>query len=165
MRMVVEFNEENHNYSINGDIAKLSVTELLAKHKLAPSYPKTQIVRDSAEYGKTVHKDLENCIFFMYEPQTWEGKQFKEWLKQNAFDDLVAEKSLGLDHEGLLIGGTADLICWKDNELWIVDHKTTSTVHKKAVMWQVNLLDYMNVLAIISLANTIPISISAPNWK
>ena len=141
--MVVEFNEENHVYSINGDIAKLSVTELLAKHKLAPCYPKTQYVKDSAEYGKNVHKDLENCIFFMYEPQTWEGKQFKEWLKQNAFDNLIAEKSLGIDYEGLLVGGTADLICWKGDELWVIDHKTTTTIHKKAVTWQVNLLDYM----------------------
>ena len=36
--MIVEFEEKDHIYSVNGDIASISVTELLKKHGLSPNY-------------------------------------------------------------------------------------------------------------------------------
>ena len=36
--MTVDFDENSHSYTINGNIAMLSFTELLHKHKLAPDF-------------------------------------------------------------------------------------------------------------------------------
>ena len=36
--MQIEFNEKDHIYMINGEVATLSVTKLLAKHNLANDY-------------------------------------------------------------------------------------------------------------------------------
>ena len=52
--MIVEFEEKDHIYSVNGDIATISVTELLKKHGLSPSYDGVNktIMRESAEKRK-----------------------------------------------------------------------------------------------------------------
>ena len=36
--MRIDFDEKNHIYRVDGDIASISVTELLHKHGLAPDY-------------------------------------------------------------------------------------------------------------------------------
>ena len=62
--MEIGFEEKGHIYSINGEIASISVTELLTKHGLAPNYNGTSRakLKESAEIGKAVHKDLENIL-------------------------------------------------------------------------------------------------------
>ena len=143
----VDFDEATHTYAVDGEIAKLSVTELLAKHKLAPNYSgaNTKLLQDSAVYGRDVHKDLENIANSnSYIPQTKEGESFKKWLDNSGYV-AMAEKVMGFIYGNLVIGGTADLILIdKDGKIVAVaDHKTTSVVHNKAVTWQVNILDYM----------------------
>lgn len=144
--MKVSFEEKGHIYSVNGDIASISVTELLAKHGLAPDYSginKTKL-RASATKGKEVHKDLENILNVAnYEPTTEQGKQFAKWVEEN-LDCGVGEQVLGYEYNGLVIAGTADVMAiGKDRKtLIIADHKNTSKFHREYVSWQVSLLDY-----------------------
>ena len=94
--MIIEFEEKGHVYSVNGEIASISVTELLAKHGLAPDYSGVdkKKLRESSAIGKEVHKDLENVLNVAgYEPKTQQGKQFKEWVEQN-LDCGVGEQML-----------------------------------------------------------------------
>lgn len=156
MHTIIDFDEDTHTYMVNGEIAQLSITELLAKHNLAPSYSgaNKQILRDSAEYGKTIHKDIELLINSkIYEPQTQSGKNFlHDFLLKcyGGWRNLNAEKKVGIDYKGLVIAGTIDIIGdYIDKETalkvnMVADNKTTSTIHKKAVTWQVNLGDYIN---------------------
>lgn len=142
--MKVEFTEKGHVYSIDGEIASISVTELLTKHGLSPyNGIKSPKMQESAEKGKEVHKDLENILNVAnYEPTTEQGKQFAEWVKNN-LDCGVGEQMLGFESNGLLIAGTADVMgIMKDGALLLADHKNTSQFHREYVSWQVSLLDY-----------------------
>ena len=59
--MYIQFNEKDHIYSLNGEIASISITELLHKHGLAPNYegiPKA-VLKASAKTGKEYHKEFE----------------------------------------------------------------------------------------------------------
>lgn len=144
--MLVDFEEKEHIYSVNGDIASISVTELLKKHGLSPNYDgiNKQILRESAEKGKEVHKDLENVLNQAnYEPKTEQGKQFAKWVKEN-LDCGVGEQVLGYEKDGFILAGTADVLAiGKDKKFIVGDHKNTSKFHEEYVSWQVSLLDYM----------------------
>lgn len=143
--MIIEFEEKEHIYSVNGEIAGISVTELLAKHGLAPDYSgiNKQKLRESAEKGKDVHKDLENILnTYGYEPITEQGKQFAEWAKEH-LDCGVGEQMLGYEYKGLIIAGTTDVMAiGKDRTLIVADHKNTAKFHREYVSWQVSILDY-----------------------
>ena len=144
--MIIDFEEKGHIYSVNGEIASISVTELLAKHGLAPDYSgiKKSKLKESSAKGKEVHKDLENILNVAnYEPTTEQGKHFAEWVKTN-LDCGVGEQMLGYEYNGLIIAGTADVMAiGKDKRtLIIADHKNTSKFHREYVSWQVSLLDF-----------------------
>lgn len=142
--MVVDFEEKGHIYSVNGEIASISVTELLAKHKLSPyGGANKSKMKESADIGKEIHKDLEDILnVASYEPKTEQGKQFAEWVKEN-LDCGVGEQMLGFESNGLVIAGTADVMAIaKDKTLIVADHKNTSQFHREYVSWQVSILDY-----------------------
>ena len=142
--MIVDFEEKGHIYSVNGEIASISVTELLTKHGLSPySGVNKSKMKESADVGKAIHKDLEDILNVAgYEPKTEQGKQFAEWVKEN-LDCGVGEQMLGFESNGLVIAGTADVMAIaKDKTLIIADHKNTSQFHREYVSWQVSILDY-----------------------
>ena len=142
--MIVDFEEKGHIYSVNGEIASISVTELLTKHGLSPySGANKAKMKESADVGKEIHKDLEDILNVAgYEPKTEQGKQFAEWVKEN-LDCGVGEQMLGFESNGLVIAGTADVMAIaKDKTLIIADHKNTSQFHREYVSWQVSILDY-----------------------
>lgn len=146
MIMIVEFEEKGHIYSVNGEIASISVTELLAKHGLAPDYSgiNKQKLRESADKGKEVHKDLENILNEPnYKPKTEQGKQFAQWVNEH-IDCGVGEQKLGYEKDGMIIAGTADMMgISKDRKRLIIgDHKNTTKFQREYVSWQVSLLDY-----------------------
>lgn len=142
--MIVTFEEKGHIYSVNGEIASISVTELLTKHGLSPySGVSKAKMKESADVGKAIHKDLEDILnVASYEPKTEQGKQFAEWVKEN-LDCGVGEQMLGFESNGLVIAGTADVMAIaKDKTLIVADHKNTSQFHREYVSWQVSILDY-----------------------
>lgn len=143
--MRIEFETKNHVYSVDGDIAAISVTELLRKHGISPDYSSvpSDVLTASAERGKAIHKDLENVMNENnYDPETDEGKAFAEWAKEN-LDCGVGEQMVAYDYNGMLVAGTADLIgISKIGEYIVADHKNTSSFYKESVTWQVSILDY-----------------------
>lgn len=144
--MVIDFDEANHVYAVNGNFADISVTALLRKHGLAPNYSSApeKLLQQSAEKGKEIHKDLENIVNEKdWIPTTQQGLEFAEWVEKNV-DCAKAEQKVAYEYNGTLIAGTADLIGFtKNNEAFIADHKNTASFHREYVTWQVSLLDYM----------------------
>lgn len=145
--MRIAFDEATHCYAVNGDIAHVSVTELLAKHGLSPNYDGVSDAKlaEAAEYGRAIHKDIENYVNKpAYTPITPAGEEFAEWAKNN-LDCAVAEQVLAYEYsKDLIIAGTCDLLGYlKDGMSVMGDHKTTSPLHKESVSWQVSLLDYI----------------------
>ena len=144
--MLIDFDEQSHTYSLNGDIASISVTELLRKHGLAPDYSKVSKAKleEASAKGKEVHKDLEYILNeFDYEPKTLQGCNFKAWVEKN-IDSGVGEQMLGYESNGFTLCGTADVMGQlKTGEWFVGDHKNTAKFNREYVSWQVSLLDYM----------------------
>ena len=140
--MTITFDKKTHLYLVDGDIATISVTELLRKHGLAPTYFKAN--ESKRETGKAIHEDLENvCNSNRYVPKTEQGKQFKAWANENLLG-AIAEQPLAIKIGDLIVAGTADILAVsKDNERIIADHKNMAHVQKESVAWQVSLYDYM----------------------
>ena len=144
--MQISFTEKGHVYSVNGEIASISVTELLVKHGLPPNYKgvSKKVLSEKAKKGTEIHKDLENILNAEeYTPQTEQGKNFGKWVMEN-LDSGVGEQKLALEYKGIIIAGTADVMgIMKDGTLMIGDHKNTSKFYREYVSWQVSVLDYM----------------------
>lgn len=144
--MRIEFEKETHSYFVNGDMASISVTELLHKHGLSPSYKGVSkaVLRASATRGTEIHKDCEEVLnSAKYEPTTACGKEWQTWVENN-LSCGVAEQMLAIEFDGVIIAGTADVMAFtKANERIIGDHKTTQKFNREYVSWQVSLLDYM----------------------
>lgn len=143
--MFIDFNKKTHTYSIDGEIATISVTELLAKHNLSPSYDgvSKELIKKAAEEGEKVHADLEKIFNEKeYTLETEQGKNFEKWVKENVKCG-VAEQRLGFEYNGLTIAGTADVMGFlKNDTLFVGDHKNTSQFNREYVSWQVSLYDY-----------------------
>ncbi|MEG1582204.1 MAG: hypothetical protein RR334_03525 [Clostridia bacterium] len=143
--MIVDFEDKTHAYSVDGDIADISITELLSKHGLAPDYSKVKelFLSEKADIGKEVHKDLENVLNCKgYIPKTTQGENFDKWVKEN-LDCGVGEQVIAYRHGSLIIAGTIDVMAIsKAKEVIIADHKNTSLFNREYVTWQVSLSDY-----------------------
>lgn len=143
--MNIELDEATHTYSVDGEIASISVTELLHKHGLAPDYSgvPSETLKEAAARGKAIHKDIADFVNTDdHESQTDECRSFSKWMDDNA-DCAVAEMPLAFEYSGMLVAGTADLIgIMKNGEVFIADHKNTKTFQREYVSWQVSILDY-----------------------
>lgn len=143
--MKIELEEKTHTYFVDGEIASISITELLRKHGLAPDYGSVSKAKlaERSEVGKEVHKDLEYVLNkAKYTPKTQQGKDFKRWVTKN-IDCGVGEQMLAYEKDGVIFAGTADVMAFmKDGSLMVGDHKNTFAFHREYVSWQVSLLDY-----------------------
>ena len=147
--MEINFNEQNHIYMINGEVANTSVTRLLAKHHLANDYTgvDADVLQRKASYGTNVHKDIEKVITEKdYVATTKEGELFKAWALNN-LSGAVAEQLVGIDYNGLTIGGSIDLLGFlKAGKPIIADHKTYAKMDNRTklhIAWQLSIYDYM----------------------
>lgn len=132
----VTFDELTHSY-ICGDKLLIGVTSLMKKHGLSPDYgniPEDVLMKAAAK-GTAVHSLLED-----YD----NGKVVKDDDEGN----LKAYRELGLNihcseylvSDGETVATFIDKV-YKDCSLGDVKH--TSTVHKKAVTWQLSICAYL----------------------
>ena len=146
--MIIEFNEKDHIYIVDGEIANTSVTKLLAKHNLANNYAGVDatVLKRKAEYGTSIHKDIEAYIKENKAPETKEGELFKGYATEN-ISGAIAEQLIGINYNGLTIGGSVDLIGFlKGGKPIIADHKTYASMDnrvKQHIAWQLSIYDYM----------------------
>lgn len=146
--MKIEFDKDQHQYYVNNDIARISVTQLLRKHHLAPEYKGVSdaTLENAAKRGTAIHKDLELLITKIdYDPLTVEGENFKRYIDE-FIDCATAEQLLAYNYKGMWVCGTADVVGFfknKEKGCFVADHKTTSAINREYVSWQVSILDYM----------------------
>lgn len=142
----ITFEEENHIYYLNGEQAKLSITQLLAKHKLTPSYAGVdkETLKAAAKRGTMLHSDLEEVIKNKnYIPMTEQGQNYKEWFDSNV-DSGVSEVMIGINYKGLILCGTVDdMLILKNGEYTLDDHKFNREFHRQAVTYQTSLALFM----------------------
>ena len=109
----------------------------MKKHNLGVYYESVdeEKLRKSAEYGTMVHKELELFIKNNTPSFTDEVMNFEIWSKQNHIEYLESEKIVNND----IVGGTIDFIYKENEEVVIADFKTTASIHKEAVSWQLSI--------------------------
>lgn len=134
---MLEFDEASHRYHI-GEKELISVTRLMRKHGLAPDYSNvpTETLNRKAEFGRVVHKEIEEYLKEGKIGFTDELGEFIKWKDDNGIEYMQSEVQLHND----IAAGTADLI-YGDT---IADIKTTSAIHTDAVSWQLSIYNLLN---------------------
>jgi CRISPR/Cas system-associated exonuclease Cas4 (RecB family) len=134
------FDEELHSYSLDGK-QLISVTQLLEKQKISPEYKfvNREVLQKSAEKGTFVHKEIEVYNKTGEVGFSQELQDYISYVEENELTCVASECKVYTDY----FAGTFDqLLSTKDGELIITDNKTTSTLHKSAVSWQLSLYAY-----------------------
>lgn len=133
---MIKFDEQKHEYTLDGK-KLISVTQLMQKHGLAPSYDSVpaEVLNAKAERGTLIHKEIEAYIKKGEVGFTQELTNFAMYLMANKVKVLESELMLYND----IVAGTCDLILHSNGQGIIADIKTTSTLHKEAVSWQLSI--------------------------
>jgi hypothetical protein len=136
---MIEFREDAHEYFLDGK-KLISVTQLMRKHGLAPSYDAvpSEVLKAKAERGTLIHKEIEDYIKHKEIGFTTELSEFIKHITENKKTPFISEEILYND----VVAGTVDLY-FTDGT--IADIKTTATLHKEAISWQLSI--YAHLLA------------------
>lgn len=141
----VKFNKKNHTYTLikdNGEkIDLVSVTTLLKKHNITPDYSNVneEVLKAKAERGSVIHEDLEQYINHKKLGFTNELENFIKACQKNKI--LPSKSEFMVWNEE--IAGTVDVAGIIDGQTFIGDFKTTTTLHREAVAWQLSLYAYL----------------------
>ena len=137
------FDKETHTYYREDGSTLISVTQLIEKHGLSPNYNGVDedTLKASAERGTLIHKEIEDFIKKGEIGFTDECAQFVSYVRENNIDIKGSEVTFHND----LVAGTCDLIInSRKGYLIVADIKTTSTLHKDSVAWQLSLYAYLS---------------------
>ena len=134
----LEFDEDNHIYHIDGEKVD-SVTQILKR--LFPSKYSdipAEVLKRASERGTQIHKDIE-CYCNGFDIGSDEVKDFKFLQKQYKFTPIETELPIILNFGGKVFAGRIDLILEMNKVYVLADIKTTSTLDKEYLAYQLNL--------------------------
>lgn len=127
------FDEALHQYYFNG-VAIPSATQVLQAVGITKPYPDSEFIRQRAEFGTLVHKEIET---FEKTGKNGLTAEFRWWA--NNVHHLAEKWLCEVMVVGIGYGGTCDAVGFKeDGSVIIIDHKT-GTVNLEAVTKQLNL--------------------------
>lgn len=142
--MKISFIEETHNYLAGGVIIP-SVSELI-RFKFPDAYKgiPTEILKKKANYGTKVHGLIEDFVQRKFTLNELEQKNIDPNIKiaVSQFEELRAKWSFYIkDMEQIVsykgkYAGTYDILTEDD---YIIDLKTTATIHEDWLSWQLGL--------------------------
>lgn len=135
---MIEFREDTHEYILDGK-KLISVTQLMRKHGLAPNYDavNSEVLRAKAERGTLIHKEIENYIKHGEIGFTTELSEFIKYVTDNDLLPIMASEEIVHND---IVAGTVDLYLPNNT---IADIKTTATLHKEAISWQLSIYAYL----------------------
>jgi len=137
---MIVFDKKTHTY-IKGHKALISVTQLLAKHNLAPNYDKVdeELLKQASERGTLIHEEISHYLLFGEKGTT---KELQQFIKKNKGNTSLGSEMIVYND---LVAGTYDYLYQNSKgEIVRVDFKTTSTKHIDSVSWQLSLYDYLD---------------------
>lgn len=136
---MIEFREDTHEYFLDGR-KLISVTQLMRKHGLAPSYDAvpSEVLKAKAERGTLIHKEIEDWLKNGEIGFTTELTEFRKHIAKNGIKALASEEIVHND----IVAGTVDLVL-DDTYTTVADIKTTATLHKEAVSWQLSIYAHL----------------------
>jgi hypothetical protein len=138
---MIKFDKESHTYTNEEGKNLISVTQLLQLYNLSPDYSAVdeETMRKSAERGTLIHKEIEDYNKRGEVGFTKELGSYISYLSEKGMKCIDSEFIVWDD----IVAGTADLLLDENGEKVIADIKTTSSLHKDSVSWQLSLYAYL----------------------
>ena len=98
--MEIKFDENLHKYTVDGKEV-ISVTQLLQKHKITPSYDAVdkELLRMASERGTLIHEEVENWIKDRELGFTEEAYYICDYLKDKSYygSEIISEQMVAND--------------------------------------------------------------------
>lgn len=150
---MVEFNEENHIYKVDGNIVP-SVTQLL--HFLFPNKYKgvpAKVLSDKASYGTEIHSLIEKVNDMnITDPLDAYSLEYSDGLMINSITNYINVKNKykfkPIAQELMVynkyLAGRFDLISEMNNKICLMDIKTTYILDREYLSWQLSIYNYLN---------------------
>lgn len=140
--MEIKFDENLHKYTVDGKEV-ISVTQLLQKHKITPSYDAVdkELLRVASERGTLIHEEVENWIKNNEKGFTEEAERICDYLNSNADRDsrIISEQIVAND----IVAGRFDVLYTHAKNLVLTDIKTGNSKHLYGWTWQLSLYKYL----------------------
>lgn len=134
--MNLTFNEEKHEYRL-GDKILPSVSEIMKAITTFFYKDVPQMALDIAcKRGTQVHKVIYDYeLFDDYEIEDKYKPYFESYLKfkEDYKPKILHQEKMLTNGE---FAGTIDYICKIDNEIWLIDHKTSKEIHENLIAVQ-----------------------------
>ena len=140
--MEIKFDENLHKYTVDGKEV-ISVTQLLQKHKITPSYDAVdkELLRVASERGTLIHEEVENWIEKGECGFTEESEKICDYLFERADENsqIISEQMVAND----IVAGRFDVLYTHSKKLVLTDIKTGNTKHLFGWSWQLSLYKYL----------------------
>lgn len=140
--MEIKFDENLHKYTVDGKEV-ISVTQLLQKHKITPSYDAVdkELLRVASERGTLIHEEVEKWIESGECGFTEESEKICDYLFERADEnsEIISEQMVAND----VVAGRFDVIYTHAKKLVLTDIKTGNTKHLFGWSWQLSLYKYL----------------------
>ena len=140
--MEIKFDENLHKYTVDGKEV-ISVTQLLQKHKITPSYDAVdkELLRVASERGTLIHEEVEKWIESGESGFTEEAERICDYLNSTADRDsqIISEQIVAND----IVAGRFDVLYTHAKKLVLTDIKTGNTKHLFGWSWQLSLYKYL----------------------
>ena len=140
--MEIKFNENLHKYTVDGKEV-ISVTQLLQKHKITPSYDAVdkELLRVASERGTLIHEEVEKWIESGEGGFTEEAERICDYLFERADEKskIISEQMVAND----IVAGRFDVLYTHAKKLVLTDIKTGNTKHLFGWSWQLSLYKYL----------------------
>ena len=141
--MEVKFDENLHKYTVDGKEV-ISVTQLLQKHRITPSYDAVdkELLRMASERGTLIHEEVENWIKDREIGFTQEAYYICDYLRDKIYygSEIISEQMVAND----VVAGRFDLLFLDGKKrLVLADIKTGNSKHLFGWSWQLSLYKYL----------------------
>ena len=140
--MEIKFDEILHKYTVDGKEV-ISVTQLLQKHKITPSYDAVdkELLRVASERGTLIHEEVEKWIGSGECGFTEEAEKICDFLFERADENtkILSEQIVAND----IVAGRFDVLYTHAKKLVLTDIKTGNTKHLFGWSWQLSLYKYL----------------------
>ena len=140
--MEIKFDETLHKYTVDGKEV-ISVTQLLQKHKITPSYDAVdkELLRVASERGTLIHEEVEKWIESGECGFTEEAEKICDFLFERADENtkILSEQMVAND----VVAGRFDVLYTHAKKLVLTDIKTGNTKHLFGWSWQLSLYKYL----------------------
>lgn len=138
--ITLEYDEDTHTYIADGIIVP-SVTQII-KDKLGNKYSTVapEVLKRASIRGTAIHKSIEDYCTQGIEDTSPELKDFKFLQRYYKFKPIKNEIPVVIVKDGIPVtAGRMDLVIEIDNSIAIADIKTTATLDKEYLAYQLNL--------------------------